>query len=193
MPMVLVAGIAVLIGTAGALFWIIRQTAHPNRMFAHVLAVPWLWFIINYPLRAIVLAAGDGSSNYSSPLSDVEIITALVYATLFFFALCVVTIHVAALRTPVLQYYQGEEIWMCRIYFVITICVICFRLASGKVYGLTEGQEDLTSDFAANLALSFDPVKWLALVSAIALWDLTRAREFLVIAASTLILIAAHA
>lgn len=193
MPMVLVAGIAVLVGTAGALFWVIRQTAHPSRMFAHVLAVPWLWFIINYPLRAIVLAAGDGSSNYFPPLGDVEIIAALAYATLFFFVLCIVTLSVSTLRTPTLQYYRGEEIWMCRAFFAITVGVFCFRLFSGRVFGLNESIEDLTTDFATNLALSLDSVKWLALVSAVALWRLKRAREFLVIAATTSILIAAHA
>ena len=193
MSMVLVAGVAVLIGTAGALFWVISQTAHPSRMFAHVLAVPWLWFIVNYPVRAIVLAAGYGSGNYSPSLSDVEIVAALAYATLFFFVLCVVTFKVSALGTPVLQYYRGEEIWTCRAFFAITIGVFCFRLLSGRVFALYESAEDLTADFATNLVLSFDPVKWLALVSAVALWRLKRTREFLVIAAITSILIAAHA
>lgn len=191
--MVLIAGVAVLFGTTGALFWVIRKTAHPSRIFAHVLAVPWLWFIVNYPIRAIVLAAGDGSGNYSPPLSDVEIIAALAYATFFFFVLCVVTFKVSALGTPVLQYYRGEEIWTCRAFFAITIGVFCFRLLSGRIFGLYESAEDLTADFATNLVLSLDPVKWLALVSAVALWRLKQAREFLVLAATTSILIAAHA
>lgn len=193
MPMVFVAGVAVSVGTVGALLWVIRRTAHPSRMFAHVLAVPWLWFILNYPVRAIVLAAGIGSGNYSPPLSDVEIVAALAYATLFFCVLCIVTLSVSALRTPTFQYYQGEEIWMCRAFFAITVGVFCFRLFSGRVFGLNESIEDLTANFATNFALSFDPVKWLTLVSAVALWRLKRAREFLFIAATTTFLIAAHA
>jgi hypothetical protein len=193
MPIVLIVGVMVLAGSTGALFWAISKTTRPNRLFAHVLAVPWLWFVINYPVRAIVLASGDRYGNYSPPLDDVEIVAALAYATLFFSVLCIATFRVSAFGTPALRYYQGEEIWMCRLFFTIAIASFCFRLLSGRVFGLWESMEDLTADFATNLALSVDPVKWLALVSAIALWSLKRAREFLILAIAMSMLIVAQA
>jgi hypothetical protein len=186
---VFVAGLFVLAGAVGAMLWVLNSVANPNRMFSYILALPWLWFVANYPVRALVLGASDAAGNFNPPLGEQEILVALAYASLFFFLLCVTTIWVSKLRTPILQYYRVEEIWMCRAFFAIAIVSFCFRIAAGRIYGLNSSEEDLKTDFMSNLLLSLDTVKWLALVSATALGLLTRKREFIVMAATTAILI----
>src|SRR5258708_3117988 len=196
--MLIVTSLTILLGIGSFLMLVLFRISNRRKLFAHVLAIPIVWFALNYPVRAIVLSMTGEAGEYFPALDESELLSALVYAWMFFAILLLSCVAVGGVAIPslnagLINKINKDQEWMCRVLYLMTLGVFTYRLFSGLIFGLYDSAEDLTADFATNLILSFDPAKWIALVMGVALWHLKRNAEFLFISVSTASLIALQA
>ncbi len=172
--------------------WHIRSAG--NTLWTNVLTVPMLMFVLNYPVRALLIMYADGDVLYD--FSRAEIFPALLFSTAFFGLLtwCFRSLTPEPLwkETFAVKNLSRREEMICHLAFAWVCVNYWYAFATGKVYQLWSIEEDFYHSLAENVVSLGDPLKWFVLVLAFLGWRLTRRKRFLLEAVSVMVLIAVH-
>ncbi len=143
----------------------------------------WLpFYVLNYPLRAVILSATNGTSVeqdvlfYDYAFLPGEIVAALAYSTLF--AVILLGVYASLPRLPELcrkgtalsggQSQPQEECFTLFLgaFFLVNAVAFGFQVATGNAFSLYTSLEDLKRPFLVNLLLQMRSLKWLLLAYA---------------------------
>src|SRR5258708_37687202 len=144
--MLIVTSLTILLGIGSFLMLVLFRISNRRKLFAHVLAIPIVWFALNYPVRAIVLSMTGEAGEYFPALDESELLSALVYAWMFFAILllsCVAVggVAIPSLNAALINKINKDQEWMCRVLYLMTLGVFTYRLFSGLIFGLYDSEK----------------------------------------------------
>lgn len=162
----------------GVLYQFIKSLPKANR-FLCIALVPLIFYFLNYPLRAFILI-----NSSDCEYSYVQILLALVYATIFIMVLLVG--YKQSVSAGIYNYNQenikvnDKDKFVCHVTFVITVTVFSYRIIKGEMYGLYDDESALYDSFGRNLIKMFDSVKWFCMAASAIIYSINKQRIFLI-------------
>lgn len=197
--MTTIAFLLLLLLNSGIVFvyWV---TVHRKEGPASPLGIVLLFYLFNYPLRAIMLFVAAGTDlewAFNSRVwlfSQDEICAALFYATLFVGCLVMVYSMRSGKRQAVPHYYKRKSQQsglntnrQRMVFFSLFLAYIVFfahQLVSGELFGLYESIEDLKRPFLVNLIGIISHLKWFLVAYAFLRVQRTKSTRVIILAIS---------
>lgn len=148
--------------------------------FNYILSVPIVFYIINYPVRALFLQSAEINSEFN--FSQDEVLYALIYSFIFLILLYAAyntnSARASFADTKQIESPHCDE-YLNNLLFVVICVVFVFKIATGRLYGLYEDVSDLYAPFWVNFILMFDAIKWFCAPLALTLWFLKHKKIYL--------------
>jgi len=171
--MVLIINIAILVVCVALFCLHVKMSGH-NRLFLCALTVPFAFYIVNYPVRALILQSGIWIGEFT--FDAYSTVIALEYSFVFFLILYVTYRQNCKFREKctVTEVTRSEaDEFLCNITFVISLIVFLYKVYNGKLFELYTEESELYSTFGNNLIMMFGPLKWFAISLSLLLWKCT--------------------
>lgn len=154
----------------------VKKTGH-HKLFLQALTVPFVFYIVNYPVRALLLQSGIWDSEFTFDAFDILI--SLEYSFVFFLILYVTYRQNSIFKNEndVKGIGRSEaDVFLCNITFVISLLVFGYKVYTGHLFELYSDESELYSTFGNNLIMMLGPLKWFAIALALLLWKCTANR-----------------
>jgi len=157
-----------------ALFCLQVRKAGHRRLFLQALTVPFVFYIVNYPVRASILQSGIWGGEFT--FDAYRTVIALEYSFVFFLILYATYSQNSIFRekSAVSDITRTEaDEFLCNITFVISLIVFLYKIYNGKLFELYTEESELYSTFGNNLIMMLGPLKWFAIALSLLLWKCT--------------------
>lgn len=159
------------------LFYLLVKRADGKRLFLQALTVPFVFYMVNYPVRALILQLGIWEPEFSFDAYDILI--PLEYSFVFFLIMYVTYRQSSIFRdendVKSITRTEADE-FLCNVTFVISLLVFGYKVYTGNLFELYSEESELYSSFGNNLIMMFGPLKWFAIALALLLWKCTANR-----------------